>query len=168
MVKACIERIVDLPVERAWEILSDFTHINRIHPQVATVDQVTPDQDRGLGAIRQCNMYDGHMAVEKITEWDQSNRFYKIEIIDSDFPVKAALAILKAEDAGNGQTKLTSTMEVKAKYGIFGKLMEHFILKPQLGAAIDSVFAGIEEFDKTGKEIEKGFKPKTRSLITAC
>ena len=118
MVKTCIERVIDVPIERAWEILSDFSHVYHVHPLVESVDQVTPDKDRGLGAIRQCNMYDGHRAVEKIIEWDDEKRIYKVELIDTDLPMKSVLATLSAEDVGNGKSKLVCKMNLKAKFGL--------------------------------------------------
>ena len=168
MVKVCIERVIDLPVEQTWEILSDFSHVFHVHPLVETVDQVTPDKDRGLGAIRQCNMYDGHKAVEKIIDWDETNRSYKIQMIDTDFPVKSVLANVQVEDAGNGKSKLTAFMQVKAKFGLLGKMMEYLVMKPQFGSAIGNMFAGIEEYSKTGNDVQKGYKAKTPALISAC
>lgn len=168
MVKTCIERVIDLPVDRAWEIVSDFSHVYHVHPLVETVDQVTPEQDRGVGAIRQCNMYDGHKAVEKIVEWDEANHTYTIHLIDTDLPMKSVKATLTVEDAGNGQSKLLAHMDLKAKFGILGKIMERLVMKPQLGGAIGNLFAGVEEYSKTGKDIQKGYKGKTPALITAC
>ena len=40
MVKTCIERVIDLPVDEAWNILADFSNVQNIHPLVETVDQV--------------------------------------------------------------------------------------------------------------------------------
>lgn len=168
MVKACIERIIDLPVDRAWEILADFSNVYHVHPLVATVDQVTPDKDRGVGAVRQCNMYDGHKAVEKIVEWDEANRTYKIELIDSDLPMKSVIATLAVEDAGAGKSRLMANMQVKAKFGILGKIMEYVVMKPQLGGALGDLFAGVEVYSKTGRDIQRGYKARTPALITAC
>ena len=47
MVKAHIERVVDVPVERAWEIISDFSNVHKIHPLVGTVDQLS-ENGKGL------------------------------------------------------------------------------------------------------------------------
>ena len=167
MVKTCVERVIDLPVERAWEIVSDFSNVYHVHPLVETVDQVTPE-DRGLGAIRQCNLYDGNRAIEKIVEWDETNHSYKVELIDGTLPMKSVFATLKVEDAGNGKSKLYCFMDFKAKFAILGKIMERLVMKPQFGGAIGNLFAGVEEYSKTGKDIQKGYKAKTRALITAC
>jgi len=168
MVKVCIERVIDVPMEEAWHILSDFSHVYHIHPLVDTVDQITKEKSRGLGAIRQCNLYDGHKAVEKITEWNESKRSYVIELVESDLPMKSVVATLSVEDAGHGKSKLLAHMNLKAKFGLLGELMERLVLKQQLGGAIGDLFAGVEEFSKTGNDIQKGYKGKTPALISAC
>ena len=164
-VKACIERVIDVPVDRAWELLSDFSHVHLIHPIVETVDQQSVD-GRGLGAVRQCNMYDGNYALERIIAWDEAHRSYKVQLIDSSLPVKSILATLSVQDAGNDKSKLLVEMNIKAKYGLLGKIMERLVMKPQLGGTVGDLLGGVEAYDKTGKEIQKGFKAKTRAVVT--
>ncbi|KAL3918068.1 MAG: hypothetical protein SGILL_004416 [Bacillariaceae sp.] len=164
-VHTCIERVVDVPVDRAWEILSDFSHVHRIHPIVETVDQKTVE-GRGLGAIRQCNMYDGNFAKERIVEWDEANRKYKVEVIDSSLPVKKLLAILSVTPSGSDKSKLSIELNIKAKYGLLGKIMERLVMKRQLGGTIGDLLGGVEEYEKTGIEIQKGFQAKTRAMVT--
>lgn len=130
--------------------------------------KVTPEKDRGLGAIRQCNMYNGNKAVETVVEWDEYNRAYKIELIDTDMPLKTVIASLSVESAGANKSKLNAKMQIKAKFGPIGKAMEYLVMKPQLGGAIGDLFAGVEEYSKTGRNIQKGYKAKTPALITAC
>ena len=113
-------------------------------------------------------MYSGNKAVERIIEWDEENRAYKIELIDTDMPMKAVIASLSVEPAGANKSKLKARMVVKAKYGPIGKMMEHLVMKPQLGGAIGDLFAGVEEYSKTGRDIQKGYKGKTPALITSC
>ena len=164
-VKTCIERVVDVPADRAWEILSDYSHVHRIHPIVETVDQKSVD-GRGLGAVRQCNMYDGNYAVERIIAWNEADRSYKIELIDSSLPVKSIFANLSVKEAGFNRSKLVVEMDIKAKYGLLGKIMERLVMKPQLGGTIGDLLGGVEVYEKTGKEIQKGFKAKTRAVVT--
>ena len=164
MVKVHVERIIDVPIERAWDILGDFSNVHKIHPLVKTVDQKT-DKDRGVGAIRQCNMYDGNRAVEKIEEWDESNHAYVIRLIDSSLPMKSILVKLHAVPQGLNKSKLVAEMNMKAKFGLLGKIMERVVMKPQLGGAIGNLFAGIESYDKDGMEIQQGFKASTPALV---
>ena len=165
MVKAHIERIIDVPIEKAWEIMADFSNVHHIHPLVETVDQITPQQANGVGAVRQCNLYDGNKAVERIVEWDDEKRLYEIVLLDGTLPMKSVTAKLQCVDAGDNKTKLIADMDLKAKYGLLGKIMERLVIKPQLGGAIGNLFAGVEEYNKTGKDIPKGFKAKTPAIM---
>ena len=166
MVKTCIKRVVNVPIERAWEIVSDFSHVHHIHPLVKTVDQKSSNST-GLGAVRQCNLYDGHKAVEKIVEYDEENKVYKIELIDTDMPMKSVIATMSATPVDGGKkTLLACHMAVKAKFGLLGKMMEYMVMKPQLGGAIGDLFDGVEYYNKTGKDIQKGYKAKTPAMIS--
>ena len=165
MVKVHVERIIDVPIERAWEILADYSNVQKIHPLVKTVDQVTSDKDRGVGAIRQCNMYDGNKAVEKIVEWDERNHSYVLKLIDSSLPMKSILVELSAAPHGYSKSKLIAEMTLKAKFGFLGKIMERLVMKPQLGNAIGNLFAGVESYDKDGMEIQNGFKAPTPAIV---
>jgi len=62
---------------------------------------------------------------------------------------------VKLEDSqvGEDTTKLIADMDIKAKYGILGKIMERLIIKLQLGGAVGNLFVGVEDCDKTGIEI---------------
>ena len=82
--------------------------------------------------------------------------------------MKAVVAELSAEDAGNGKSKLVAKMDIKAKFGLIGKIMERLVMKPQLGGAVGNLLAGVEEYNKTGKDIQKGYKAKTRAMVVAC
>ena len=44
-----------------------------------------------------------------------------------------------------GQSKLIADMNFKAKYGLFGQIMDYLAIKGQFGAAIGNIlFAGVE------------------------
>ena len=164
VIKAHIERTVQVHPDRAWELLGDFAHVQHIHPLVGKVDQVTPDKDRGVGAIRTCHLYDGNTATEQIETWDESNRSYTIRLMEASLPVKSIVVTLHAVPGQDSQhqTTLIADMKLQAKFGLLGKLMERLVLKPQLGAAIGNLFAGLEKYDQTGVDIPKGLKAKTK------
>lgn len=164
MVKAHIERVIDVPLERAWEIISDFSNVQNIHPLVDTVDQLTSN-GKGLGAVRRCNLYDGNEAIERIEAWDERNKTYTIKYTDGSLPMNSVDVDLKAVAVGKDQTKLVAEMSLKAKYGLLGKIMERLVIKPQLGGAVGNLFAGVESYDKTGVQVQKGFKAKTPALV---
>lgn len=164
MVHATVERVIDLPVTRAWELLSDYPNIHKIHPMVASVDQLSPNP-RGLDAVRVCHFYDGGAVTERITAWDDNARSYTLTITEASIPVKTVAATLKAAEDGQGKTRLTAEMDLVAKYGFIGRILEVLVFKPKFGAAIGNLFAGIEHYAKTGEEIPKGFVGTTPAIV---
>ena len=164
MVKAHVERTIDVPIERAWEILGDFSHVNKVHPLVGKVDQESSNGN-GLGATRTCHMYDGNLAKETIVEWNPKEHSYVVDMIGGTLPMKSVVAKLAAKDLGNGKTKMVADMDLNMKFGLLGKIMERLVLKPKLGTAVGDLFAGIEYHEQTGKEVQKGFKASTPALL---
>lgn len=132
---------------------------------IKSVDQKSAN-DRGLGAVRVCNMYDGNHVMEEITDWDEQGRHYKIKVTEGTLPMRQVVAEIKVEKVGDAnKSKLIADMTLKAKYGLLGKIMERLIIKPLLGGAVGNLFAGVEHYDKTGQQIGKGFKAKTPALV---
>jgi len=165
MVQVRIVRIIDVPCERAWELVSDFVNIQNIHPMVKTVDQRS-DQTKGLGAVRACNFYDGNQLVEEIVAWDETNHTFTIRMVDGSVPLKRAEGVISVEKIDDQTSKMVMDMGMSAKFGLLGKLMERFVFKPKFGSAIGDLFAGVQVYDKTGIPIGKDFKAKTPALVT--
>ena len=165
MVLAYVEREIDVPIDRAWDLMADFANVHHIHPMVESVNMKTLESNC-VGATRVCNLYDGNYVKEKIVEWNEEEKFYKIKLIESSVPLKGVDLKLVVKPAGGAdKTKLIAEMDIQVKYGIFGKIMERLVMKPKFGTAIGDLFAGAEVYDKTGKNIENGFKPKTPALV---
>lgn len=164
MVRITVERVIDLPIQKTWDVLADFSNVHKVHPLVKSVDQKTPN-DRGEGAVRTCHFYDGGSATEKIVAWDEPQRAYTVHIVESSLPVKKVEAVLSATAVGEDKSKVVGEMDLVAKFGVLGWIMERLIMKPKLGAALGDLFAGIEQFSKTGKEIPEGYKANTPALI---
>lgn len=127
MVKACVEHIVQVPIEEAWEILASFLQVQKIHPLVGKVDRLS-SKDPGL-----CLLYDSNQVVEKITDWDESQHDYTIQLIGGTLPMETVEVVLKALPNGTRQTKLVANLKVCAKFGLLGHILELLIIKSQLG-----------------------------------
>jgi len=159
-----IERVIAIPPEQAWESLADFSRVHKVHPKVETVDQVS-DIDRGVGAIRTCHFYDGKHATEKVTDWNDTERTYTVEFIDSSFPVKKLAVDFTILPEGSDSSKMIAECDVDEKYGFFGKLLGRFVLKPKLAQAIGGMFAGMEHHINTGQEVTNEFNPSTPPTV---
>mmetsp|Transcript_531 Transcript_531/g.1816 ORF Transcript_531/g.1816 Transcript_531/m.1816 type:complete len:166 (+) Transcript_531:406-903(+) len=158
-------RVVNLSIDEAWKMLSDFYNVNRIHPWVKTVDKLS-EVERGEGAIRQCNFYDGNSAKEKIVNWDETNYSFSIVVQEASLPLKTATVHFTLSKLAPTRTKLEAQGNANMKYGMLGMLMGELVLKPKLSNALQAVFAGTEYYSTTQKEVPKNWKAPP-SAVTA-
>lgn len=163
MVLITVERVIDTPIAKSWELLSDYQNIHKLHPMVSSVDLHSP-QPRGEGAVRTCKLHDGNHLTEKVTAWDEAARSFSIVITEASVPVKTADVKLTAREEEGERTKLIAEMDIVPKYGVLGWILT-FFMKPQFGRGLGGFFAGIEHFAKTGEEVSNEFVPATPALV---
>lgn len=95
----------------------------------------------------------GGKAVEVTKDWDEVGRSYRVEIVKGSLPLKKADVHLWVQSLPGNRSKVLGEFEFTAKYGFIGRLMESFLLKPQLGPLLDKLFAGFGYYVNTGKEV---------------
>lgn len=78
-------RTIQAPAGRVWNILADFSNVYVFHPLVDS-SHSTNGQDTGLGAKRQCDLYNGGIALEEITAFDPERRHMEIAVEDGPGP----------------------------------------------------------------------------------
>lgn len=152
--------------DRVWEALADYQNIHRFHPSVETVDQLS-SEDRGVGAVRRCNFYDGTSIVEQITDW-QEGRSLTVELSEFNFPFKAAKARISARPDGDDRTEVTFEMEIAPKYGPLGWLMTNVMMRPMMKGMFGKILAGLELHARTGELVGKDGAPADRRLPSSA
>jgi hypothetical protein len=112
---------IDAPVSAVWAVLSD---LDAIHVWVdSIVHSHCPDRDRGIGAVRLCELKQGTVR-ETIVEWDEGRSFaYRGEGAPM---MKHAINRWSVEACGT-QTLVTTTAEVALKGGVFGVLLQPLV-----------------------------------------
>jgi carbon monoxide dehydrogenase subunit G len=121
---------IDAPVSAVWAVLSDLDAI-----QVwvdAIVHSHCPDRDRGVGAVRLCELKQGTIR-ETIVEWDEGRSFtYRGEGAPM---MKYATNRWSVEPHGT-QTLVTTSATVVLKGGVFGMLLQPLvkIMASRMGA----------------------------------
>jgi hypothetical protein len=152
-----VSRPLAFPVEQVWEKLSDFGGIHRYSAgvQASPINPGTPE--RGLGAERNCQLYDGNHIQERVTEAVQ-NRSLALEVFDTSMPLKSATARFDLSPAGDGCV-LEMTMEYQVKYGPVGWLMDAMMLNRAMTGSLSNLLAGLEAHLRTGDDIPKGWRP---------
>mmetsp|Transcript_34119 Transcript_34119/g.83674 ORF Transcript_34119/g.83674 Transcript_34119/m.83674 type:complete len:154 (+) Transcript_34119:79-540(+) len=144
-------RTIPFPASEIWSILDDFPNVQKFHPSVVSVDMLT-EQERGIGARRQCNLANGTSLKEVIVDYVEGEMF-SVDAYDLSAPVHSARGTLKCVPIDSGSCRAEMEFEMDPKYGVVGKLLLGIFARPQLNATIRDLLEGLEEFRRTGKEV---------------
>ena len=145
---------IDLPAERAWEILADFGGLHKFHPKVKSSPLLSA-KGPGVGCARRCNFYDGTSVVERVIQWDEGTGF-TMEMSEFSMPIQSANAFMKVIPAGKSKSEVTIAMDVVPKYGLFGVVMANVVLRPFAKSVFTQVIRGLEWHGKTGALVGEG------------
>jgi uncharacterized protein YndB with AHSA1/START domain len=115
---------IDAPVERVWTVLSDLPAIQ--HWVGAIRHSHCPGQQRGVGALRVCELKHAHVE-ETIVEWDEGRSFRYRGV---GAPMLASATNLWQVESHGNQTLVTTIAEATLKGGVFGKVLES-LAKPK-------------------------------------
>ena len=140
-----------VPAEKAWAIISDYGAIHKYHPGVER-SPILNGIERGVGAIRRCEFYDGSSVVEKVISW-QDGRSLTVELSGMSMPLKQAQAQLQVRQAGKGTSDVTITMDFTPKFGPLGWLMGQVMMKPMMRGMFTKVLQALETHASTGRLI---------------
>jgi hypothetical protein len=114
-----IDRYIDAPRSRTWEVLSDLDGWGEHAPNLSKTEVVDGAAE---GAVRRCYNNAGKGWSETCTLW-QPGRRYVIEVDTSDYPYPMALmrGTFSADDEGSG-TRVRLQFDYRFKYGPLGRL----------------------------------------------
>ena len=157
MTKATLTRTIPVDSATIWAALADFQGVHKFHPIVDTVDQLTA-HDRGLGAGRRCNFYDGTSVVEKVTDIEDGRRV-TVELSEFSMPLKSATASMVVTPRGVGSTDVTIEMDFIVKGGPLGAIMGAIMMRPMMKKMFGKVLAGLEHHVSTGEWVGRDGVP---------
>ncbi len=136
--------IIDAPVDRIWNVLTNLEQLEKYDPTVKKSKLISPEKT-GTGAKRKVYMADGkNWFEEKITIF-QPNKALTFQLTDCSFPIKGLQHSYSFEKIGS-QTKVTQVMEYTVKFGFLGKLMDRIVIRKQSDTGIKKFFSGLKSF----------------------
>lgn len=143
------EIVIDAPVEKIWEALSNVDELDKYDPTVMK-STVLSQNKNGLGAKRKVDMLDGkNWFEENCTEWKQ-NEELTYELTACSFPIHKLKHSYRFEKMGN-KTKVKQVMIYQMKYGLFGKIINGLLIKEQSDRGIKKFFAGLKTFTENNR-----------------
>lgn len=142
---------VDMPREKTWEKLRDFTLAPNYVPGVKSV-RITTDKKEGVGTSRYLLP---NKMNETIIEWDDGNGFIlKLHKDNGSAPApfKEAGFVYAIEDDGE-KTKFNIALTYTMGMGAFGRILNDLLLGKIISSTIRNVGISLKHFYETGEPV---------------
>lgn len=151
MPKFNVTETIDAPFDEVNEALDNFANTYVYHPFVEH-SRTLNNQERGVGARRECKLYNGQTVREVQTE---ARPGHWVIDVSGMGPMKGMTATIGAKDAGSGRTTVTYDIDVRMKFPfqVMGPMV-----KMQMSGMMRKIAKGIEQHVKSGRVVEKGGK----------
>lgn len=145
--------VIDVPREQAWNKLRDLGMAHNYVPGIVKTE-VTTAKKEGVGASRKVFQSETKGLDETVTEWDEGHGFL-IRLHRGDNgappPFKNASFRYRIDDAGNGQTALTTSLIFTMRWGAFGSFLHSRLLAGVFRSTIRDVALSMKAFYESGE-----------------
>ena len=158
MGKVTVSREMQHDVASVWSALADFGGIYRFSAGVESSPIIEGTPTEGVGAERNCVLYDGNFIKERVTE-SIERRALAIEVVETSMPMKSVNARFEVSETSSGGARVDAALDYVVKYGIVGKALNVFMMERMLTKSFNNLLAALDEHLRTGELIEKGWQP---------
>lgn len=140
-----LETVVQIKAPKPF-IYSQLLEIDNVQEWVSPVlESKYVEKKSGVGAIRECKLEDGSIVQEEVVGV-RNNTQIDMEMISHNLPVSYFKwsILLSAES-----TEFTTVMQktcYKVKYGIYGMLLNQFMVKSSLKKTFEGAYGGLKTF----------------------
>lgn len=148
--------LVEAPPPEVWAILADIGTISRWNPGVRHSES-TSDARSGEGATRHCDLPGGRYLEERAIDWVEGESF-RIEILDSNLPLRHSTVRFAIEAAGEG-TRVTVEPEYELKGGRLGSLLDRLLVRRLYVRGFSDLLRGLKEYAEGGGDSAIGTGP---------
>ncbi len=161
--KASYSVYLDMPREKIWEKLRDFTLAPNYVPGVDAV-KITTEKKEGIGASRRI-LPKG--MDETVVEWNEGYGFVlRLHSGDNGPPVpfKEARFRYAMEDAGN-RTRFTMGLMYTMRMGGFGRFLDKLFMGKFIVTAVKDVAISLKHFFETGEPVTPAILKQLKKKI---
>jgi uncharacterized membrane protein len=153
--KATWQVTINMPREKAWEILQDFSQAHNYVPGIIRTEIVT-EKKQGEGASRLVYQSKTKALEETITEWHEGSGFrIWLHKGEKDSPFKNAFFVYTIAEGEKDTTLLTTTMEYTPPLGKLGEWLDKLFLNRIISGVIRDVAISMKHYYETGKPTSK-------------
>jgi len=157
---------IEMPRQKAWEILRDLTKAHSYVPGI--VDTViTTEQVEGVGTSRIVYQSKTRGLNETVVEWNDGYGFLiRLHRGEKGAPPPFKEAYFRYAIADDGDaTSLTTSLIYTLGMGWFGKLLETLLLKRIFERTIADVALSMKHFYETGRPTRKEDLKRMRGQV---
>lgn len=167
MSEASWQVTLDMPREKAWELLKDFSQAHNYVPGIIKTEIIS-DKKEGVGASRLVYQGKTKALQETITDWDEGSGFrLRLHKGKKDSPFKNSYFVYKLEDVGNDKTRLSNTMGYTPPMAGFGVMLDKLFLNKIITGVIHDVTISMKYFYESGKATQPADLKKLKAELKA-
>ena len=152
-----INRIINAPADQVWQVIGDYNNVHVFHPFVESADQLS-EVARGLGAKRQCNLYNNSCAVEEVIQWEEG-RSFTVAMSTPTPPFGGTTGTMSVQPIDASTSEVTLDMFYTPQWGFFGKTLDLLVLRMVLRFVLNRVLKSLQHHIETGELVGKHGKP---------
>lgn len=165
---ACVEAKLNAkaPVDRVWQVISNYGNVHLYHPKVKSAP-ILSENDKGVGAKRRCEFYDKSSVVEEVTNWYEGRSISVVLSEMTSMPLKKADATIQVEPVDSKTSLVSIDMNFVVKWGPLGWIMGKLMIKPMMKKMFTNVLKGLEYYAATGESVGNRVPEIEADLATA-
>jgi hypothetical protein len=140
---------IDIPREKAWEIMQDLTVPHHYVPGLLKTEMHT-EQRTGVGTSRR--VFKKMMALdETVIEWNEGYGFaIRLHDGDKEKPLPQSVFTYAIKDAPNNKTYFTATMKYQFWLGKLGDVISQILVLPFVKKEITDVALAVKHYYELG------------------
>jgi len=143
--------IVNIPAEKIWSILEDYSSVARFAPTIKS-SPIVSDIKSGVGAKRRCTFNDGSSLVEEITEYTQGEGF-RMDMSEHSMPLKSMQAEMRVKPIDDNSSELYMSADFVVKGGSLGRVVGALVMRPVMKGVFKKVMKGLAYYCETGSQV---------------
>ncbi len=155
---------VEMPREKAWEILRDFSLAHNYVPGLVK-SEINTEQTAGVGASRKVYQSETRGIDETIIEWNEGYGFLiRLHKGDQGAPPPFTEGHFRyaIEDDGDA-TKLTNSLIYTLRWGALGAFLDRLFLNRIMTGVIRDVTLSMKQYYETGQGASKADLKRLRA-----
>ncbi len=142
---------IDASASKVWEIISDFSSVERYSAKVQH-SPIVGATTHGVGTQRRCTFYDQSTVMEEIVDYTEGKQL-RIALSEFSMPLKSLEAVMEVTPVTETSCDVLFRMEYVVKYGPAGWMLGSTVMKGVIRGVTRDVLRGLAYHAVTGKVV---------------